>query len=556
MELFSHPVIATIIFLGILVFVHEAGHFLIGKLCGISVEVFSIGFGPTIFSFSRKETNYRISVIPLGGYVKFYGAVRGEEVPQGLEGTEFFAASIMSRMATVAAGPIANFLLAIVVFTIIGFHGMKHPPAIVGEIMSGSPAEKAGLQFKDIIKEINGEEVITWKDLQRIVADHPNESLTFEVLRDDVAKQITLVPEVIHDKELARSKGRIGISPSFVPATLTILKSTSPAAAAGIPQGFRVVELGFGGQVYKVKYWRELVNIFGKVSKGTEQITFKGYVENKDPREVTTPPSNLQSYVVDVRELESVSADSIGLIDSQLTLGVLLKPSVGVLAGDRIMSWNGIEVENVFKLSELISNNKKPKADMEVLRAGAIQRVTVELEPIDVQKAEGKVTMFRLPVLFWGSLENTDFVEEKYSNPLKALRYGVRETYVLTKAIAIAVAGLFTGDMPLKALGGPIAIAKVASDSVKMGMIAFLHLLAMISINLGLLNLIPIPVLDGGQLLLIGVEGLARKPLPESIIEGYQKIGFVMVLALIAMATYNDLGRFWASMLKGASSIF
>ena len=132
----------------------------------------------------------------------------------------------------------------------------------------------------------------------------------------------------------------------------------------------------------------------------------------------------------------------------------------------------------------------------------------------------------------------------------------MKETVRQTGVIAAAVYGLFTGDMPLKALGGPISIAKVASDSVKMGWMTFASALALISVNLGLLNLFPIPVLDGGQLVLLAPEGIRRRPLSVLAIENFQKIGFVMVLALIAMATYNDLSRFWTSMLEGVAGFF
>ncbi|SME87756.1 site-2 protease family protein [Pseudobacteriovorax antillogorgiicola] len=556
MEALSNPVVATILFLGILVFVHEAGHFLVGKWCGISVEVFSIGFGPTLISFQRKETSYRISAIPLGGYVKFFGSVRTEDVPEELKGTEFYRAPIWARLATVAAGPIANFLLAIVVFTIIGLHGVKLPPAVVGEIMKGSPADRAGLSFNDQIKEINGEDVKTWKDLQRIVADNPGEKLTFVIERDGAQQEISLVPEEIEDKELARSKGRIGISPTFVPSTLTVTDSNKPIAMAGVQTGFRVEKVRFDdGPEMDAKYWRQLKKLWF-AADGAQTMTLMGFRAKQDPRERDDEERALQSIEIDVSQVESLTPENLGVRDSQLTIGVLLEEVESLQPGDAILAWNDQSVDNAFALSEIISENTTPKVALTVLRNGESLVQEVALKPVDVQRAAGKLTLYTLPVMFWGSMEQAEFVEEVYSNPIEALGYGFQETYTLTKTIAGAVVGLFTGDMPLQALGGPIAIAKVASDSVKMGLIAFLHLLAMISINLGLLNLIPIPVLDGGQLLLIGAEGVARKPLPDAAIEGYQKIGFVMVLALIAMATYNDLGRFWASMMKGASSLF
>ncbi len=153
-------------------------------------------------------------------------------------------------------------------------------------------------------------------------------------------------------------------------------------------------------------------------------------------------------------------------------------------------------------------------------------------------------------------MESPDLVEERYTNPVRALWYGLEETGATTVAIAKGIGALFTGELPLAAISGPIGIAKVASDSVRLGWQFFFNSLAVISINLALINLIPIPVLDGGQMVLIGAEAGLRRRVSEVAIENYQKLGFMMVLALVVIATYNDLGRFWASMLKGVSSMF
>jgi len=140
-------------------------------------------------------------------------------------------------------------------------------------------------------------------------------------------------------------------------------------------------------------------------------------------------------------------------------------------------------------------------------------------------------------------------VIEKYSNPLSALRYGFEETGRQMVMITGALFHLVSGEIPVKALGGPIMIAKVAGDSAKLGWQAFLTSLAMISVNLGLVNLFPIPVLDGGQMILFSVEGILRRPLSERAMEAFHKLGFICVMALVLLATYNDLSRFWKSML-------
>ena len=145
---------------------------------------------------------------------------------------------------------------------------------------------------------------------------------------------------------------------------------------------------------------------------------------------------------------------------------------------------------------------------------------------------------------------------ERYSNPFRAVAYGVRQTAVQTHELFGNVISLVSGEIPLKALGGPMLIAKVAGDSARRGWQTFIASMALISVNLGLLNLFPIPVLDGGQLVLMLVEGLKRRPLSEAALENFQKVGFTMVLALVVLATYNDLSRFWRSMLESVVGKF
>jgi regulator of sigma E protease len=156
----------------------------------------------------------------------------------------------------------------------------------------------------------------------------------------------------------------------------------------------------------------------------------------------------------------------------------------------------------------------------------------------------------------WGQLVDPDPIVEIYDSPVDAVAYGVKETARQTGELVRNVASLITGDIPLKSLGGPMLIAKVAGESARRGWQTFLNSMALISVNLGLLNLFPIPVLDGGQLVLMIAEGLKRRPLREAAIENFQKVGFAMVLALVVLATYNDLSRFWKSMLRSVVGFF
>ncbi len=544
MEVLSNPIVAVVLLLGVLVVVHEAGHFIVGRLCGIAVETFSVGFGPRIWHYTKDKTTYCLSIIPLGGFVKFYGALPSEEVPEGVDGISFHEASPLKKFATIAAGPIFNFILAIVIFMALGMSGLRQPAPIVGELLPDSPAIRSGLQFNDRVVEVSGESVKTWKDLQRLISAQGGSQISMKVDRGGELVDITITPDLVKEDDLPGSKGRIGISPSMLPSIITITSGDSILAKQGAKTGDRIVSLNYEGQKYEIKYWREFTNyLSSKEIVGPVKLELKAYDGISDTL-------SDESKFVEI-ELPS-NVESLSLSDSQLTVSHYREKKKGqLLKGDKLLSWNGENIENAFVLSNIIQKQFDKTALVKVLRNSEQLELRLNLEAVEIQKPEGRVVLYTLPVVFLGSMEPGVWMVEQYSNPFEALLFGIRETWQVTKVIATAVKGLFTGDMPLKSLGGPIAIAKVASDSVKMGLQTFFTAMAMISVNLGLLNFIPIPVLDGGQLVLALIEGFIRRPISEQILENYQKVGFIMVMALVVMATYNDLGRFWANIVGG-----
>ena len=343
-----------------------------------------------------------------------------------------------------------------------------------------------------------------------------------------------------------QKRGRIGISPGHLTSVVDVLPEGA-AADAGVTTGDRISGLTWAGTRHPVKYWRQIPLLLDKATQagaGIVQVHFQG----DDRGEISLPlpgPFGADTF-----------AGELGVSDAQLTIKKIDDGFQSPLRqGDRILSWDGVSVSDVFAYSSAVNDHQGLVIPIGILRDGKKMTEEVRLKAVDLQKAEGKVVFYTLPVNFMARLEQPEPLIESYG-PGGALWYGMKETVRQTGVIAAAVYGLFTGDMPLKALGGPISIAKVASDSVKMGWMTFASALALISVNLGLLNLFPIPVLDGGQLVLLATEGIRRRPLSVLAIENFQKIGFVMVLALIAMATYNDLSRFWTSMLEGVAGFF
>lgn len=582
-EFFSHPVPAAVVLLGLLVLIHELGHFLVGKKCGIAVEVFSIGFGPRLFNVRRGDTDYRVSWIPLGGYVKFYGSGHGEEVPQHLIGKEWTSASVGKRVAVAVAGPIANFILAVIAYTFLAQQGIPFAKAELGDVMEGSPAERAGLLYGDVVKSIGEHKVSSWKDLETAIFTSPGKSMMVVVNRHGVEQQFTLEPEAIEKADMLGKNvkgGRAGIARGSFPAVISVVAADSPAAKAGMNNGDLLTEVRFGDQVRAVNAAPEIGLAFhdAKVA-GAKEVKLvvqaaplprsdsdsaaaasKGEIRGPaTTREISLAVEsswvNINPAASDFNQKQLLTA--LGLDYGQLVIGF----GEGAVAdslkrGDKILSINGKTLRNFYDLREALIANQAPKITMQIQRDFKPVDLEVPMEAKEVQGPTGRITTYSFPFAVFGQPKEPALEIAHFDGILPSLGYGFAETGRQTVTLVETLGRLVTGDVPLKALGGPILIAKVAGDSVKHGWQAFLTVMAVISINLGVINLFPIPVLDGGQLVMFGIEALRRKPLSELAIENFQKVGFVLIMSLVVVATYNDISRFWKSMLSSVTGMF
>lgn len=564
-DILSQPLVAIIFLLGVLVLIHELGHFLIGKLFGIGVEVFSIGFGPKILSFKHRNTLYQIAWIPLGGYVKFAGAIPSEEVPEEFQGTEFYKAPRYGQIATILAGPIANLLLAIFIFAFLGSQGIEHPAPIIGQVRHGSPAEQAGLQSGDKILEIGSEAIFTWHDIEEQISQKAGTPIEIKVLREGGEFSFQVTPRAIMAEDMMGKmveKGRIGIGYGFHPAILQVKEASSPAAESGIESGMLVKFVRFENESFEIKSWDEFLNSLKEAfqrnvsSLSVELSPFES--EEVLSRELKTELWKTLPNV-DFKDLKfkRTLANSLGIANSELTIQSVQEPSnLSLKPGDQILAIENEKLADIYALSDFLQNNEKESILIRVLRNGKKLNLETTLEAMDVQKASGKEQVYTLPLEFLGALVPPPPVVEKYSGPLASLSFGVETTLDYSRRIFEVVGGLFMGDVPLKVLGGPIMIAKVAEESVKQGLDRFFNAMALISINLGIINLFPIPALDGGKFLMVSVEAVLRRRLKPSTVENFHILGFMMILSLVVLSTYNDLSRFWSSILQSLSDVF
>lgn len=421
-----------ILVLGILVFIHEFGHFLLAKRAGVRVETFSLGFGPRLLGWKRGETDYRISGIPLGGYVKMTGEDPKEEDAERED--SFAKKSVSARLKIVLAGPMMNLLLPFLLMPLVYLVGIEQPvyldmPAVVGWVERDSPAEKAGFIRGDKILQIQGEEISTWEDANILFASNPDQPLHVEFLREGKRLSTEVTPE---------SSGYAG--------GYTGLSHERPALVGGVSPGMPAEE-------------------------------------------------------------------------------------AGLQAGDRIVSINGIAIHNWDQMAEIIRSHPEEPLVIEIGREGESFSVTAT-PTLDPETEVGLL-----------GIAYQEAAVLKRFGLWKSLKNGFRDvgrSFVLTFYV---LGKLFTGGLSIKTLGGPILIAKMTGDAARVGLSSLLSFVAFLSLQLGILNLLPIPVLDGGHVMFLTVEALLRRPVNVKIREAAQQVGFILLLVFILIISYNDIRR-------------
>jgi regulator of sigma E protease len=346
-------IVSVIVLLGVLIFVHELGHFLVAKLSGVGVLKFSLGFGPKIIGKTVGETEYLVSAVPLGGYVKLLGESEEDEIEPEDEKRSFQRQPVSKRMAIVFAGPLFNFVFAIVVFSVIFGIGVPSLTSTVGGVKEGAAAMIAGIEEGDRILAIDGNKIELWSELADVIGDSEGRGLEFEIERDDKILHIEVVPEK-----------------------------------------------------------KEGTNIFG----------------------------------------EEVDSYQIGISSSQ------------------------------------------------------------------------------------------EMMVKRY-NPLEAVFQGIGQTWSVTKLVIVGIYKIFEGVVSPRELGGPILIAKMSGEFAKQGLIPFVFFMAFLSINLGVLNLLPIPVLDGGHLMFFLIEAATGKEVNVRWREMAQQVGFFLLIMLMIFVFWNDIVR-------------
>lgn len=545
-----------VVFIGSLVFFHELGHFLVAKFFDVKVLSFSLGFGPELVSFQRGETTYRLALLPLGGYVKMAGELPGMEMsPQDLP-RALTSKPLWQRTAVVAAGPLANFLLAWVVYFGMFVGPQTFDDTILGVVSRGDPAWSAGIRPGDKLLSINGEALNQWRDVIVAVGSRPGEELMVEYQRAGTvysAKVTTRTEEGENVYREKQSRGKMGILNYFVKPYVAVIDVESPAARAGLKTGDRVTHVG----ETPIEAWHELRQALAaiptnspiklRVERGESHQEMSFHGEQAPPDMPTnifssadTPSAytGLVSLEAMVKEVENATpaahagiqaGDRVVRISMKTPEGAFVEKPIGVWSTD-LAAFQGVDARNEFTLK--------------VQRGREFFTTQVKLATEELTDDFKNV---RTRYIFGASNDRTLFRPYRYEKNLgfiEALGFAGRQVLDDMSLIAEGMSKLVTGVVPLDDLGGPIMLWVIAEKSARRGLQDYLRWLAVISVNLGLLNLMPIPVLDGGHLLMFGIEAVRRKPPSTRVREIANLVGMVLLLFLMVIVFSNDIMRF------------
>lgn len=447
--------LAFIVALGSLVTLHELGHYLVARLCGVKVLRFSVGMGKVVYSrkFGKDQTEWAISALPLGGYVKMLDSRDPDTgvLTPGEMAREFTRQSVWRRMAIIVAGPLANFLVAIVLYAGLFMHGIEEPSSKLGVVAEQSTAYLAGLRTGDTVHSVNGEEVVSWSELR------------WELMQAAL------------DKEAARIEVR---RPDRGVQEATIQAS----ALAGLDlEGDVLGKLGL--------LLARPAPVLGKIMPGG-------------------------------------AAERAGLQPGDLILSIDDKPMT-----------DGIAV-----IETLIQS---PGKKLQVLLRRHGQDLTVPVTP-EGEAAKGGQSGAQAAVTVGKIKAEIALMPDMIvvaSGPFQAVGKGAVKVWD-TSIMSLKMLGkMVTGEVSLKNVTGPITIADYAGQTARIGLVSYLSFIAFISISLGVMNLLPIPVLDGGHLLYYSLEVLTGRPLPERVGEIAQRLGLGLLLTLMVLAVFNDVLR-------------
>ena len=540
------------ILLGILIFVHELGHFLVAKYFKVRVEVFSLGFGKKILKFKRGDTTYCLSIIPAGGYVKMYGDDPNAQVPEEEKEHAFLHKPVSQRIWIVLAGPLANFLFAVFLMFGIALIGEHVPGGELGDIQPLTAAAKAGFHSGDFIQKIDGQEVTLWSEIRERIESSAGQDLHFTVRRRNESTPVELraVPQLIENDSVLSANSRVGRIEGLVTESLsTVIGVKDPKGLAG-QAGFKTLDRILSINGTDVHYFRDLDTVLKSslsAANGDDaKLVFRVQsAEEEGPiRELTlSVPEKLRSGQMSLLE-------RLGLESSELYLAKIKADSPAAKAGfqsaDRIFTLGGKPIDKRKDVVDQVSGFKEGDTPLtfEVRRDGEVKQMSVTPTMTSLMSGQGREEQrFTIGVVPAYIMTGATPIFYRVYNPLKAVAIGFKKAIDLSEMVVMGLVRLVQNQVSAKNIGGMISIGRFASYSFEMCLVAFVKMMALISINLFLLNLLPVPILDGGHLVFFTIEAIKGAPLGLKKMEIAQQVGLILLMSLMAFAFFNDISN-------------
>jgi regulator of sigma E protease len=538
----ASAILPFIVLLGLLIFVHEMGHFLVAKFFGVRVEVFSLGFGKKILKYKKGDTTYCLSLIPLGGYVKMFGDDPNAPIALEEQKYSFTHKPVSQRIGVVIAGPLMNFFFAILVLFVVALIGQNGRAPIIGDVIPGTSAYESGFRSGDQILSVAGQNIKTWDDFAKAMTNYQGQPVSIQIQRENSNQlvEVTSTSQLVENPNILSLNKKIGEIEGITQtarAPVVGVRTGSVAHKAGLRTGDLIRSVA----AHNVKYFRELDNAL--VSQQGRPIVLE------ITRFKNLENDSSEKLAIQVPQTSFASMAALGIEQADLYLAKVMDgtpaQAAGLRDGDRILQVNDMTPTRWEDVLNTVKNYSGDGSLVFQIEREGVQS-TLDIVPKKTSQTTsfgGEEQRYTVGILTWSFPAAPETILIKTDSPIEALSFGWRRTIEITEMTVLSFVRLIETKISPKNIGGIISIGQAASETYKMGLSYFLQMMAAISVNLFVLNLLPVPVLDGGHLVFYTIEAVKGAPLGIKKMEFAQKIGLVVLMSLMVFALFNDVTR-------------